>query len=328
MTRLAVLALALLACACSDPVQTPLADEGTPVTAHSVSLFPDTPEVVRLGVLDWRGGVELTADDERFGGLSALEVSEDGMRLLAVSDSAWWVRTHLLWSDAGELTGLSDLVIAPLRDASGAHLIDRAGDSEGLADLGGGRYAVSFERDHRIWCYDIGEDWSRMNRARPNPMETPPTALPIPNNGGMEALTLLGDGSLLVGLEWPFSTDTLYDLWQQREGGWRQMTMSAATEHGLTGMTVIDGQVYALERYWTPAVGSRVRVIRFAESALDSDQAIEPELLAEFDAANTVDNYEGITAFHRDGETILLIVSDDNFSQDQRTLLLAFAVTG
>lgn len=328
MTRLVLLLAASLATACSQPATPPSAAPGSVPSVEAVSLFPATPQAHRLGLLDWRGGLHISDSDERFGGLSALEVSADGTRLLAVSDSAWWVTTHLRWSAEGELAGIGNLVISPLRDEAGNHLEDDAGDSEGLAALGGGRYAVSFERDHRVWSYDLGEDWSGTDQALPIPMETPPTAMPIPHNGGMEALTLLDDGSLLVGIEWPFSTDTLYDLWRETAGVWQTSTMRAATEHGLTGMTVIDGQVYALERYWTPAVGSRVRIIRFAQSALDTDQTIEPELLGELGASTSVDNFEGITAFHRDGETILLIVSDDNYSPTQRTLLLAFAVTG
>ncbi len=327
MTRSLLLLAALLASACSGPAASPPTLPNT-ATVQAIPLFPHAPQTHRLGLLDWRGGLHISAADERFGGLSGLDVSADGMRLLAVSDSAWWVTATLRWSDEGELAGVDDLLISPLLDSAGTPLEGLAADSEGLAALGGGRYAVSFEREHRIWCYDIGEDWSRTALALPVAMETPPTAIPIPHNGGMEALALLDDGSLLVGIEWPFSTDTLYDLWQQQEGSWRQRTTSAATEHGLTGMTVIDGQVYALERYWTPDVGNRVRIIRFAQTALGPDRNIEPELLAEFDTAASIDNFEGIAAFHRDGETILLIVSDDNYSATQRTLLMAFAVAG
>ena len=328
MTRRLLLPVALFATACSGPVAPPPAVlDSTPIV-RTISLFPDSPQTHRLGQLDWRGGLEISSADVRFGGLSALEASADGTRLLAVSDSGWWVTTGLQWSDDRELAGIDNLSISPLLDRTGAQLEGDASDSEGLAALGGGRYAVSFEREHRVRSYDIGEDWSRTGQAHAVPMDVPPTMAPIPHNGGMEALALLDDGSLLVGIEWPFSTDTLYDVWRLRSGDWQLSNMNAALEHGLTGMTVIDGHVYALERYWTPAVGSRVRIIRFAQSAFDSDQIIEPELLAELGAVTAVDNFEGITAFHRDGETILLIVSDDNYSATQRTLLMAFAVTG
>ncbi|WP_417495605.1 esterase-like activity of phytase family protein [Maricaulis sp.] len=323
MTRYTLLLAVLLTASCSQPG--PVA--GGPTT-QAVALFPDSPETLQLGALQWRGGINISDDDARFGGLSALETSAGGARLLAVSDSAWWVTTDLIWSEAGELSGVDNLVIAPLLGREGNHLEGEAGDSEGIAALGDGHYAVSFERQARIWSYDLGENWERIDRARPSLRDLPPTELPITHNGGMEALTLLDDGSLLVGIEWPFSADTAYDIWRQTGEQWALSSLAAVTEYGLTGMTMIDGQVYALQRYWTPAVGSQLRIVRFDQGALDSDETIEPELLAEFGAANSVDNFEGITAFHRDGETILLIVSDDNYNPQQRTLLMAFAVTG
>ena len=47
----------------------------------------------------------------------------------------------------------------------------------------------------------------------------------------------------------------------------------------------------------------------------------------EADLANEVDNMEGIDAHvTAEGETVLTIVSDDNFSPIQRTLLLQFTL--
>ena len=40
----------------------------------------------------------------------------------------------------------------------------------------------------------------------------------------------------------------------------------------------------------------------------------------------TTDNFEGIAAERRNGATRLYILSDDNFSPAQRTLMLAFDV--
>jgi hypothetical protein len=49
----------------------------------------------------------------------------------------------------------------------------------------------------------------------------------------------------------------------------------------------------------------------------------------EADLGYQIDNMEGL-AMHRNaqGETILTLVSDDNFSPVQRTLLLQFALVG
>ena len=51
------------------------------------------------------------------------------------------------------------------------------------------------------------------------------------------------------------------------------------------------------------------------------------ELLAELKAPLVTENFEGITAFRdASGATRLLLVSDDNFNDVQRTLLLSFEI--
>ena len=49
--------------------------------------------------------------------------------------------------------------------------------------------------------------------------------------------------------------------------------------------------------------------------------------LFETDLGNEIDNMEGIDSFvTAEGETVLTLVSDDNFSMIQRTLLLQFTL--
>ncbi len=49
--------------------------------------------------------------------------------------------------------------------------------------------------------------------------------------------------------------------------------------------------------------------------------------LIRLEGSHSVDNFEGIDVCWRgDGRALVLIVSDDNFSVLQRTLLLAFAL--
>src|SRR5262245_12804284 len=51
----------------------------------------------RFGKLEYRGGVILSSDDERFGGFSGLAISADGRAILAVSDEGWWLRANVIY---------------------------------------------------------------------------------------------------------------------------------------------------------------------------------------------------------------------------------------
>ena len=63
--------------------------------------------------------------------------------------------------------------------------------------------------------------------------------------------------------------------------------------------------------------------------ALKPGAIVDGEILIDVDFAYEIDNMEGI-AVHRNaaGETILTLISDDNFNPLQRTILLRFALIG
>lgn len=317
MRRLvACLALALLSTA------------GQAQTLHvsDLPLDPADPAQTRLDRLDYRGGLVIASDDARFGGLSALELSADGTRLLALSDSAWWVTGRLAWDDAdNRLTGFSDLSIAPVRDADGAHFEGRAGDSEGLTPLGGGHYAVSFEREHRLLAYDLGADWSRIGEARPDPLPGPEVMGDLPNNRGIESLVRQDNDDLVLGVEYPVDVHLRHPLWIGQSPDWARSDLASRPSFGLTGMALHAGMIYAVERFYSRAAGNRIGILTFPPPGPDID-ITRPVTLGRIDPPLSVDNFEGIAVIERGGETLVLIVSDDNFSDRQRTLLMAFAV--
>jgi hypothetical protein len=75
----------------------------------------------------------------------------------------------------------------------------------------------------------------------------------------------------------------------------------------------------ALERFYAPIIGARARITLLAAPGA------EAEVLAELLAPMPVDNFEGVAAVRMGaGVTRIYIVSDDNFSTRQRTLLYAF----
>lgn len=101
------------------------------VTTKPVALNAYSPETTRTGRLEYRGGLALRSTDKRFGGLSGLLVSPDGAWLVAVSDRGWRVRMRLQYDASGQLVGVSDATLAPLRGITVPWLANRpAGDAE------------------------------------------------------------------------------------------------------------------------------------------------------------------------------------------------------
>src|SRR5262245_47002358 len=104
-SRLAWLPLSLAAAVAF--AQTP-AGEPIVINSAAVPLDPRDPSVTRVGKLEYRGGLHLTSDDKRFGGLSALSVSGDGAHLTAVSDEGGWLTAGIVYDGQGRLKEVTD----------------------------------------------------------------------------------------------------------------------------------------------------------------------------------------------------------------------------
>ncbi len=296
----------------------PAAAEPIEVRSQTIPLTRGVQTEARLDGLVYRGGLELTSPDQRFGGLSGLVVADDGASLLAISDTGLWLEATLSYDEDGNLSGLSAAEITPLRADSGAVLSGkRDGDAEGLTALAEGGYLVSFERRHRVLHYAAPG-------ANGAPVWMPEALASVDGNGGLEALTMLGDGSLLALCEDEFVSEG-------RLAGWRVdgETAEAVTWPGdgyfkPTAASVLpDGRLLVLERGYKPVAGAKGRLM-LVENVVDT--ALSGREIARLQPPIQVDNYEGLASLEMAGETRLFILSDDNFNRLQRTLLLSFVL--
>ena len=84
-----------------------------------------------------------------------------------------------------------------------------------------------------------------------------------------------------------------------------------------------------IERRVSTFSGFHVRLVRLAAGDIQPGARLKGEELARWGAPLTVDNFEGLaTRRGADGEILIYLLSDDNFSLFQRTLLLMFALEG
>ena len=294
-----------------------------PITlkSKSIVLAPSEPETQAVGALAYRGGVELSSDDARFGGLSGLVVSDDGARLISVTDTGWWFEARLIYDADGRLQALAEPTMMRLLNESGQPLSGkRVSDSESLARAPDGSLYVSFERHHRALRYAAPGDAA-------HPVDLPiPGLANIRNNGGLEAIEFLADGRLLMLTEDHFIADG-------RLAGWlidgRSVSALSYPGNGYfkpTGLTrLATGQMLVLERGYTAIGGPKARlmIIDPPAGAGPIDALTE---VARLQPPIQVDNFEGVAARVTDGrETLLYLISDDNFNGLQRTLLLMFA---
>jgi hypothetical protein len=291
--------------------------EAIAVRAKPVPLNSFDPSVTRVGRLDYRGGLKLTSADTRFGGLSGLLVSADGRHLTAISDRGYWIEAGLVYDRSGVLTGIDRAEVSELRAPNGKSIARRpAGNAEALAPAPDGKgVVVSFEMQPKLLLYPAAGGPAAW-------LKSPAELAQAPRNEGIEALTRLADGRLMAlteGLRAGGGTTGWVG------GGRRWSTVTWRTGGGFqpTGATTLpEGDVLVLERRILPP-GARVRVQKSAD--ITEGAVLDGEEIARFEGALTFDNMEGIDARRGDaGETLVYLISDDNYSFLQRTLLLMF----
>ncbi|MBL4690319.1 MAG: esterase-like activity of phytase family protein [Rhodospirillales bacterium] len=295
------------------------AAESITLDAAPVPLSAEEPDRDTVGRLRYRGGLHLRADDGRFGGLSALGISADGQRLVALSDAGHRFSARLVYDRAGNLAGLRDADLGSLAGLDGRPLSSKSdGDAESMTPGVEGEIIVAFERRHRLWRY-------RPGITVPEPLPEPAEMSNLPFNKGVEALALLADGSLLALSEGNRERDAVLG-WISDSSGWSVLTYRAADGFRVTGAaTHPGGDVLVLERLFTLRGQNAIRLKRIPAAAIKAGALLYGETIAELRPPLTMDNFEGIEARRGPrGEVLVYLVSDDNFNAEQRTLLMMF----
>ncbi len=290
------------------------------------SLMARNPDQVRFGALAFRGGLVLSSPTTAFGGFSGLSRSADGAQLIAITDNAHWL-TARVEREGAALSGLADAVMAPMLNASGRALSrTRSYDTEALCIDNGIAY-VSVERTHEILRFD----WARRGvMARGQPVPLPPEARRLPGNRSLEAVGIAPQASPVAGAIVAIA---------ERSGAHSEPTAGfivGGPAPGLfryllgDGYEVTDlaflpgGDMLVLERWYRPWRGVGARLKRVDGRTLAAGALLQGRLLFDADLAHEIDNMEGLSV-HREGpRTIVTMISDDNFSALQRTILLEF----
>ncbi len=328
---LVLMAAFLPACVQAEDLASELeADASTsPVSFGQVALnSSDANDTLRApsgdSTLSYRGGLVVRSDDNRFGGISGLIVSADGSSLMAVTDTGYWL-TASLTHEADRLSGIGNLTLAPMLDPDGRSIADnkRQGDAEAMTLLADGRIAVSFERNHRVWVYDVTTDGFE---AAAQSIIISPDLKDAMNNKGLEALASLPDGSLLAITEGTMVAEDQIKGWRVGRDTTDEVTLRRIAPFDLTDIALLpSGDLLTLERRFSTVGGVGAQIRRISADTLDEAAPLDGDILYRSTAGQTVDNMEGLSIrTSPDGRTFVYVVSDDNFNPLQRTLLLMF----
>jgi hypothetical protein len=290
------------------------------------------PSQTRFGQLEFRGGLELASKYVAFGGLSAIHLDAQGVHLLGVTDKGSWLRGRIVYR-GGRPAGIADAEMAPMLGPDGKPLA--AGhwyDAESLAQGTDGKFYVGIERVEKIVRFDIGRDGLT---ARGQPISVPADFKTLTRNKSLECLAAAPKGSAHAGALIAVterSLDVAGNLrgFLLKDAGADRFSVTRSGEYDVTDCAILPpGDLLLLERRYSLVSGLGMRIRRIALDTIKAGAVVDGHPLIEADLGQQIDNMEGI-AVHRNarGETIITLVSDDNFSPIQRSLLLQFALVG
>jgi hypothetical protein len=334
MTTAAALLIALLpAVAAAQAVsELPLAKPPVPIQVEARPIpFFDTRDRshLRFGSLKYRSGLVLTSRFSGFGGLSGLRLDSKGEHFIAISDKGMWFTGNIVYrGDA--MTGLADVEAAPMLGADGRPMAARGWyDTESIA-LDGALVYIGIERVNQIVRFDFGKDGTR---ARGQVVAAPPGVRKLPNNKGLESLVMMPRGLPLAGTLIAISErglDSDGNLLAFLIGGPTpgQFSIRRTKDFDISDAVLLpSGDLLVLERKFSLLAGMVVRIRRMPLKSVAPGVTIDGPSIFDADLGYEIDNMEGLDAhIGADGATVLTMVSDDNFSMIQRTLLLQFTL--
>jgi hypothetical protein len=284
--------------------------------------LPDLP-----GPLRPLGGLVLAPDMLGGGGFSGVHLAPD-LTLTLISDRGHWAEARLVLDGLTPI-GLQPLRHGPLRDEAGKPIPRGfAADAEALARLPDGTWLVAFERRHRIRAY----------RRLDGPgayVAAPPGLEAAPPNGGLESLAVLPDRRLFTIAETftPPDRPELRHAWLGAPGRWTPLYWQPAPGFHPTDAAILpDSRALVLERRFSLLGGFSARLVMTAPDALRSARegaVLRGEtILMLNDAPLPSENWEAVAVTRLGDQTLVALISDDNESVLQRSLLLLFAWRG
>ncbi len=297
------------------------------IALEPITFNVEEPDRKTTGLLEFLGGWKLESDFHSFGGFSAMLAMADH-RFLLLSDNGILAGFTLDEKNSKALRPfIARLPAGP--EPENEHAVPNW-DSESIVyDEETGRFWVGYERGHGIWRY--GRSFARKEADFVHPVMKR-----WPTNGGAEAmLRIPGKGSesarFLVFSESQkykaggyealiFDGDPAEQETKPVSFGYRPPKGFYITDAAL----LADGRALILNRRFTPLEGISAIISIANVSEIEPGKVWTSRRIATLKKPFAVDNMEGLAVTQEGDDTIIWLVSDDNFNAFQDNILLKF----
>jgi hypothetical protein len=307
--------------------------EDATINAVQLPTFQGAGVGERVQGLTYLGGLQLSSATDTFGGLSAIGFTGTDGKLVMVSDRGNFVSGQLIYDEANRPLSLVGVQITPIQNSRGAELPSNfARDAEALTVIerpdNRSVLRVGFENLTRVADYHLE-----------NGVPTgPATEVLIPEwladartNDSLEAVCLAPPaspvaGSTLLLTEGVAAGDGAHAAYLLGKNDKGPLTYASGGGTNPTDCAFLpNGDLLVLER-GVVLISFAARLVRIKAEDVRPGTQMSGEVLYE-GTGGDLDNMEGV-AVHTttSGETRITLISDDNFNDWERNLLLEFTL--
>jgi hypothetical protein len=305
------------------------------VTATQVTRFAGRMVGEQVGQLIWRGGIAMTSPVDTFGGLSGAGFVGNEGHVVFVTDRGDFISGQVIYDEDNIAFGLIGVTIEPIQNSRGAPL-PRAytRDAEALAVINrngvDAAIRIGFENLTRVADFELD---GTVPRGPAREVTIPDWLTDARSNESLEAVCIAPAASPIAGSTLLLTEGIIDDDGQHSAfllGRNDRGALSYRTNPGVNPTDCAflpNGDLLVLER-GISLFTFTMQLRRIPAADVRPGALMQGEILLE-SIGGDIDNMEAL-AVHTapDGETRIAIISDNNFNDWQRTLLLEFSLPG
>jgi hypothetical protein len=303
------------------------------VSAAPITRFKDVGLDQPVDRLIFRGGISLVAQDDTFGGLSGLTSTNSDGQVAFVTDRGNWITGQLAYDDANRLFGFIGVNIEPMQNSQGAPLPRQyAKDAESVDTVyrDGVPVAarVGFENLTRVADFALTNG---VPGGAAREIQIPQWLSDTRSNEALESLCIAPPASPIAGSTLLITEDVRDDqgdhrAWLLGQNDKGPMALSDTPVVNPTDCAFLpNGDLLVLER-GVSMLSFVMHLRRIPAADVRPGNLMAGELLLSA-TGGSIDNMESLMVHAApDGELRIVIGSDNNFNDWQRSLLLEFAL--
>jgi hypothetical protein len=303
------------------------------VSAAPITRFKDVGLDQPVDRLIFRGGISLVAQDDTFGGLSGLTSTNSDGQMAFVTDRGNWITGQLAYDDTNRLFGFIGVNIEPMQNSQGAALPRQyAKDAESVDTVyrDGVPVAarVGFENLTRVADFALTNG---VPGGAAREIQIPQWLSDTRSNEALESLCIAPPASPIAGSTLLITEDVRDDqgdhrAWLLGQNDKGSMALSDTPVVNPTDCAFLpNGDLLVLER-GVSMLSFVMHLRRVPAADVRPGNLMVGELLLSA-TGGSIDNMESLMIHTApNGELRIVIGSDNNFNDWQRSLLLEFAL--